>query len=112
MDDFKLLLELNRIHVDLIAGKVIKELTGLNDQGLLLSGDDSGLKNVWEEICIQMQVEESFHWDVYNNTIKNFIASEFEKQQEPIKKLIRYVGSFSNNEFNDDEYEGNDEDAI
>jgi len=112
MDDFKLLLELNRVHVEMIADKVIQELIGLNHKDFLLSGDDSGLKNVWEEICIQMQVQESFHWQAYDKTIKDFIASEFEKLQEPIKKLSRYVGGLSNNEFDDDEYEVSDEDAI
>lgn len=113
MDDFKLLLELNRVHVVLIADTVIQELIELTDKDFLLSEDDSGLINVWEEICIQKQVEESFHWDAYQNTIENFIGEEFEKQQEPIKQLIRYVGSLSNNNYNtDEEYEGSDEDAI
>jgi len=34
----------------------------------LLSGDDSGLKNAWDEICAQLQFEESFSWDVYDET--------------------------------------------
>ena len=113
MDDFKLLLELNRVHVVLIADTVIQELIELTDKDFLLSEDDSGLINVWEEICIQKQVEESFHWDAYYNTIGNFIGEEFKKQQEPIKRLIRYVGSLSNNNYNtDEEYEGSDEDSI
>ena len=113
MDDFKLLLELNTVHVELISDKVIQELIELTDKDFLLSGDDSKLENLWEEICIQKQVEESFHWDAYDNTIENFIRDEFEKQQEAVKKLIRYAGSFSNNDFNTDEdYEGSDQDAI
>jgi hypothetical protein len=30
-----------------------------------LSGDDSPLENTWEEICVQVQDEQSFHWAVY-----------------------------------------------
>jgi hypothetical protein len=27
-------------------------------------GDEAGLKNAWDEICAQLQFEESFSWDV------------------------------------------------
>jgi len=30
-----------------------------------LSGDDSGLKNVWDEIVVQVQGEQSYDWDTY-----------------------------------------------
>ena len=33
------------------------------DANAMLSGDDSGLKNVWEEVCVQLQYEESIFWD-------------------------------------------------
>jgi hypothetical protein len=41
---------------------------------LMLSGEDSGLKNVWEEVCVQVQLEESFFWDAYLETIEQAIA--------------------------------------
>lgn len=113
MDEFKLLFELNSVHVNMIADKIIQELIELTDKDFLLSGNDSGLKNVWEEICVQKQGEESHYWDAYEDTINNFIDAEFQIQQEPVKKLIRYFGSLSNNNFNNgDEYDGSDEDAI
>jgi hypothetical protein len=33
-----------------------------------LSGEGSGLANVWNEICVQVQHEESLAWDVYDPT--------------------------------------------
>ena len=33
-----------------------------------LSGDDSPLENVWEEFKYQVQIEESFYWDAYEET--------------------------------------------
>ncbi len=39
----------------------------------LLSGKDSGLENVWEEICVQVQAEESVYWDAYRQTVESFI---------------------------------------
>lgn len=45
----------------------------------LLSGEDSGLKNTWDEICTQIQFEESFSWDVYDETVRGLAASDVEK---------------------------------
>jgi hypothetical protein len=39
----------------------------------LLSGEDSGLENVWEEICVQVQAEESAYGDAYRQTVETFI---------------------------------------
>ena len=35
-----------------------------------LSGDDSGLTNVWEEVCVQVQFEQSVAWDAYLQVIE------------------------------------------
>ncbi len=50
MEEFKLLLALNRLHLNEVTNNVIKKLTSLNDPVFLSSGDDSGLENLWEEI--------------------------------------------------------------
>lgn len=39
-----------------------------------LSGDDSGLRTIWEEFCVQVQGEESFFWDFDVETVKLAIA--------------------------------------
>ncbi|MBS3948993.1 MAG: hypothetical protein KGZ57_11990 [Dethiobacter sp.] len=39
---------------EIIAKKVIRKLQQLKD---MLSGDDTPLKNVWDEICVQVQGE-------------------------------------------------------
>jgi hypothetical protein len=49
-----------------IATQVIE---GLKSYTATLSGDHSGLETVWEEICVQVQVEESFYWEAYQETI-------------------------------------------
>jgi hypothetical protein len=49
-----------------IAAQVIAELKNYE---ATLSGDNSGLETVWEEICIQVQIEESFYWEAYQETI-------------------------------------------
>lgn len=41
----------------------------------MLSGDDSGLMNVWEEVCAQAQGETSVFWDTYVELIDNFFKA-------------------------------------
>jgi len=41
-----------------------------------LSGDDSELKNTWDEICVQVQDDQSFFWDEYVQTVSNTVAGE------------------------------------
>lgn len=64
---------LNRFAQDIagsVADKVISFLVESTDT---LSGDDSVLTNVWEEICMQMQHERSIFWDDYDDTVKLLI---------------------------------------
>lgn len=42
------------------------------DSGEMLSCD-SGLKNVWEEVCVQVQDEYSCFWDTYVETIESLL---------------------------------------
>lgn len=55
-----------------ISRKVIRNLQGLTDGNGLLSGEDSGLESTWDEICAQLQGEESFYWDTYVGMIEQY----------------------------------------
>lgn len=48
----------------------IRDLQRVKD---CLSGEYSGLKNAWDEICVQEQSDRSCHWDAYLDTINCFI---------------------------------------
>jgi hypothetical protein len=50
-----------------VTRRVIAELQRLS---CTLSGDDSGLETVWDELCVQMQFQESFAWNVYEETVQ------------------------------------------
>jgi hypothetical protein len=54
-----------------IARNVIAELQQMAET---LAGDDSGLKTVWDAICVQVQYEQSFYWDAYDNTARAIMA--------------------------------------
>ena len=52
------------------------------------SGDDSPLKNVWDDVCVQVQYEETMMWDVYLDTIRSFIEFEEKGYDIEIKQAI------------------------
>lgn len=69
-----------------ISTKVIRNLQKMTD--CMLSGDDSSLRNIWDEICVQVQGEESFYWDTYLDTVSSLILKEISSLDEEIKQAI------------------------
>ena len=53
-----------------------------------LSGDDSGLDTAWEEICVQVQDEESFFWDAYMRIISDCIAAGLAKLPRSLRDVL------------------------
>ena len=58
--------------------RFISALRKLNNPSMLLSSQDSGLKTVWDEICVQCQVDRFFVWDAYEMTIHAIIDGTVE----------------------------------
>lgn len=50
-----------------ICRRVIRNIQAMTDG--LQSGDDSGLTNIWDEFCVQVQSEHSMFYDLYEETI-------------------------------------------
>ena len=60
--------------------RAIRELQRMTTAGL--SGDDSGLENTWEEICVQVQHEQSVFWGAYEQQIE-FVVARLLKSLQP-----------------------------
>lgn len=54
-----------------IERKVIASFQRVNSG---MAGDDSELKTIWDEICAQVQLEESVCWDTYDETVRTLVA--------------------------------------
>lgn len=70
--------------VTYLADKISKEVSSKGIRGLqkcdvTLSGEDSGLINTWEEICVQIQGEYSYYWDSYEEAIELFLQPHLDK---------------------------------
>lgn len=61
-----------------IIKNVIREFQNMKGDAFTLSGDDSGLENTWDEICVQVQAEEFVTWNIYENQIELSIQSKVE----------------------------------
>ncbi len=66
-----------------VSAKVIRILQKMTEG--LLTGDDTPLKNIWDEICVQVQDQESCYWDNYLETISTFIETEVTKLNNTTK---------------------------
>ena len=67
----------NKISDQIITG-VTRALKKMNSDREMLSGN-SGLKNVWEEICVQVQGEESFYWSAYIQVMESLLRSSLQR---------------------------------
>jgi hypothetical protein len=67
-----------------LAEKVCQRLTrkaiiDLQKMDSMLSGDDSGLQSIWDEICVQVQYEQSFSWQAYDATVHLLLDTYMEE---------------------------------
>ena len=63
-----------------ICSLTIRELQGRTEG--LNSGDDSGLKNIWDEVCVQVQHDQSLLWDYYVEDISIIITELLKETPE------------------------------
>jgi hypothetical protein len=78
-----------------MASKIIRHL---QKSTITLSGDDSGLKNTWDEICVQIQYEYSFHWEVYLDLVEKLCLEEVLMLEE-IEKFALWLQTDSGFEY-------------
>jgi hypothetical protein len=69
-----------------LARKLIASIQKMDD--CLLSGDDSALKNVWDEICVQIQNEQSHSWDAYDDTVRRLAQVEVDRLRPHEREAI------------------------
>lgn len=55
---------------------------------MMQSSEDSGLENVWDEICVQLQHQESVLWDVYDTTVRSMVELEVDRLKPFEKEAI------------------------
>lgn len=69
-----------------IAGKALRDLQRTTKG--MQSGDDSGLANLWDEVCVQVQGEESAMWEIYLDTMSRMIEKQVDTLIVELRKAI------------------------
>lgn len=69
-----------------ISRKVIEIFEGMTEG--MQSGDDSSLKSIWDEICVQVKGEESVFWNFYLDILRTQIHYEVENLDITIQQAI------------------------
>jgi len=94
--------ELAEVVCKRIARQTRMALTKMTD--CQLSGEDSPLKNTWEEICVRCQGEESIFGSAYGDTIRSIVREFVQKLQ---RFEIEAIWLQTDNAFDltDEEYE-------
>lgn len=54
----------------------------------MLSGDDTCLTSVWEEVCVQVQGEESCFWDAYLKLMHDHVLSGLRDVSRPELEML------------------------
>lgn len=62
------------------------------------SGDDSPLENIWDEVCVQVQFEQSIFWDFYLDYLQAIISQEVKKLDTPTAQAI-WLQTYEGEEF-------------
>lgn len=82
----KIIFDITQRECQSLSRKVIRALTNMTKE--MQSGDDSPLKNVWDEVCVQVQGEESVMWDAYLETIQQIIQTKLADLDRATKQAI------------------------
>ncbi len=72
----RLIQEIAKRERDRLVQKSIYSLRRMKEG--LQSGEDSGLRTLWNEICVQTQAEYSVFWEAYLDTMRQIVASLLE----------------------------------
>lgn len=75
-----------------LAGKltrrVARQFQQMRDPSMLSSGQDSGLKSVWDEICVQQQTFESADWSAHERMIERANIAIIESMDAQQKQVL------------------------
>lgn len=61
-----------------LLARAVRQLQAMTGE-CLVSGNDSPLRNTWEEICAQVQEEEWLSWDVHMQTVDAILGGHLEE---------------------------------
>lgn len=99
-EESKILSQLIDKYIQTIVNKVVYQIRRVPKEAMI-SGDDSGLKNMWDELCVQVQDEHFQNWNLLDDLIENICEDKYKELPDP----ILYAMSLKACELNDVTFE-------
>lgn len=99
-DESNILSELIDKHIQTIVNKVVFQIRRV-PKDAMISGDDSGLKSHWDELCVQVQDEHFQNWNLFDDLVENICEDKYKELPDPIQYALSYKAC----ELNDVAYE-------
>lgn len=90
-----------------LVGQCIRQLQKHTEP---LSGDDAGLANAWDEICVQLQDERSGYWDAYDEFVKDIVHKKAAALKEHERMAI-WMETIEGSDWLDDQNPHHEPDA-
>lgn len=76
-------------YLDILIRQVVKAIQKV-PKSAMTSGQDSGLKNVWDEICVQVQDERFDSWYLLDDMVGLVSEDKYDQLPYPVKAVLRY----------------------
>lgn len=88
-DESNILSELIDKHIQTIVNKVVFQIRRL-PKDAMISGDDSGLKNMWDELCVQVQDNHFQNWNLLDDFVEGICKDKYQELPYPIQCALSY----------------------
>lgn len=85
----KIIDELAEHYLDILIRQVVKAIQKV-PKSAMTSGQDSGLKNAWDEICVQVQDERFDSWDLLDDMVGLVSEDKYDQLPYPVKAVLSY----------------------
>ena len=93
-----------------VSRKVIRELQKCKrNSNMMQTATDSGLDNLWDEVCVQVQREYSAVWDVYEDFILSSIIKALKENCSTSEIQMIWLQTEAFDTWSDCEFESEDE---
>lgn len=92
--EFKIISEITDYFLNKVVQKVIYDIHRTPKEAMT-SGDDTSLKSVWEELCVQVQDDHFDSWDLLDDMVKTICTDRFEELPYAVQVAISYEASIN-----------------